>query len=95
MAEMAGLRRVTLLSVFVLLSSFATSCTTSSTSNFNVENWSSEIITCIGELEQQYPGSARAAMWVVCEDKYWSDKQALLSDLCASDPNFSSCGYKE
>ena len=74
--------------------SLATSCASNSTSGFDVDEWSSQILDCLGTLESQYPNADRARMWVVCEDEFWSDKQKLLSDLCSDDPEFASCEFK-
>jgi hypothetical protein len=73
----------------------AAGCSTSSGAQFDVEQWSNEILTCIGELQVQYPNAERARMWVVCEDEFWSNKQGLLSDLCRNDPEFASCDYRK
>jgi hypothetical protein len=79
---------------FVAALALATGCATSSTSGFDVDDWSNEILDCIGQLQEQYPNADRTRMWVVCEDEFWSDKQVLLGDLCADDPNFASCDYR-
>jgi hypothetical protein len=76
---------------FVLM----TGCATSSTSEFDLDEWSNQILDCIGTLESQYPNADRAGMWVVCEDEFWSDKQDLLRNLCSNDPNFASCEFRK
>lgn len=72
----------------------APGCTSASTSEFDVDEWSRDILGCMGTLASQYPNADRARMWVVCEDEFWSDKQKLLSDLCSDDPDFASCEFK-
>lgn len=81
--------------ITVMAISLAAGCASSSTSEFDVDEWSSQILDCMGTLESQYPNADRARMWVVCEDEFWSDKQNLLNDLCSSDPDFASCNFRK
>jgi hypothetical protein len=89
-------RLAKLLPVLVLaMVTVGTGCTSTSSPDFGVEEWSREILDCVGTLESQYPGADRARMWVVCEDEFWSDKQGLLNDLCMNDPDFASCDFRK
>ncbi len=86
---------VVLRCVYVAALALSTGCATGMTSEFDLDEWSSEILNCMGVLQKQYPNAERTQMWVVCEDEFWSDKQSLLSDLCSNAPNFASCDYQK
>ena len=74
---------------------FVAGCSSSSSQGINADDYANEIVGCVGELQGTYPNASNAALWVVCEEKYWSDKQDVLAEICSSNPDFTSCAYQK